>query len=266
MPELPEVETIKRELETALIGKKIVDVLLNNPRIVRGISPGALKQGVKGAVIRAIIRKAKSLILELSNGRALFIHLKMTGQLVYPGTGQNSRVSFVFSGDDILDFNDQRLFAELRLLKDWRSFKFIQKLGLEPFEVPFTGFKKLIAGKKTKIKPLLMDQACIAGIGNLYAAEILFRAKIHPERKAYSLTDGEIKVLFNEIGCVLRKAIACGGSSVDTYVRLSGKRGEYIRYHKVYGREGLPCCVCKTPITRNIVGGRGTYFCRKCQT
>ena len=266
MPELPEVETIKRELESALIGKKIVDVLLNDSRIIRGISPGVLKHGVKGAVIRTIIRKAKSLILELSNGRALFIHLKMTGQLVYPGMGKNSKVSFIFSGGDILDFNDQRLFAELRLLKDWHSFTFIQKLGCEPLEVSFPEFKKLITGKKTKIKPLLMDQACIAGIGNLYAAEILFRARIHPERRACSLSDGEIKTLFNEIGSVLRKAIACGGSSVDTYVRLSGKRGEYIRYHKVYGREGLPCCVCKTPVTRNTVGGRGTYFCRTCQT
>jgi formamidopyrimidine-DNA glycosylase len=123
----------------------------------------------------------------------------------------------------------------------------------------------MLAIKKTKIKPLLMDQKFISGIGNLYAAEILFRAKINPERKAGELLNREKESLFSSMQDILAEAIRYGGSSVDDYVRLSGKKGKYIKYHKVYGREGKPCFICKTLIKRNVLGGRGTYFCPKCQ-
>ena len=122
-----------------------------------------------------------------------------------------------------------------------------------------------LASKKTKIKPLLMDQTFISGVGNLYAAEVLFRAKIHPERPASSLSDKERERLFKQINAVLTEAIRYKGSSVDQYVQLSGELGDYIRYHKVYGRGGKPCSVCKTPIKRISLAGRGTYFCPKCQ-
>jgi len=123
----------------------------------------------------------------------------------------------------------------------------------------------MLASKKTKIKPLLMDQKFICGIGNLYAAEILFRAKVNPERKAGSLSNKEKESLFNSMRHVLNEAVRYGGSSVDDYVRLSGEKGEYKKYHKVYGRENKPCFVCKTLIKRSTLGGRGTYFCPKCQ-
>jgi formamidopyrimidine-DNA glycosylase len=223
------------------------------------------KKGLEGAVIKNILRKAKVLILELSNGKSLVVHLKMTGQLIYPGTGKTGRVSFRLSDGKALDFNDQRLFAELRLLDDWRRLKFIQGLGPEPSDLTLEQFKQMLALKKAKIKPLLMDQGFISGIGNLYAAESLFRAKIHPGRSAQDLSDKEKELLYREIKEVLREAIRYGGSSVDDYVRLSGRPGDYVAHHKVYGREGKPCVACKAPIKRIDLGGRGTYFCPACQ-
>jgi formamidopyrimidine-DNA glycosylase len=265
MPELPEVETIKRELEKAVLGKKITEVCVHNPAVIRQPAVDKFKKGLSGAVIKNILRKAKVLIMELSNGKSLVIHLKMTGQLIYPGEGKKSRVSFHLSDGKTLDFNDQRLFAELRLLDDWRRLKFIQGLGPEPFALTEEEFKEKLRAKKTKIKPLLMDQTFISGVGNLYVAEALFRAKIHPERPAASLSDREKAFLFKEIRDTLEEAIHYKGSSVDQYVQLSGAPGDYVQHHKVYDREGKPCLVCKTAIKRISLGGRGTYFCPKCQ-
>jgi len=265
MPELPEVETIKRDLEKIIIGKKITEVCVHHPAVVRQPGIEKFKKGLTGAIVKRVLRRAKVLILELSNGKSLVVHLKMTGQLVYPGSGLKSRVSFHLSNGKILDFNDQRLFGELRVMDDWRTLKFIQGLGPEPFDINPGEFKEMLAKKKTKIKPLLMDQTFISGIGNLYAAETLFRAKIDPERSAQGLSDGEKEKLFQAIKEVLQEAIHCGGSSVDDYVRVSGERGDYSRHHKVYARDGKPCFVCKTLIKRTALGGRGTYFCPKCQ-
>lgn len=265
MPELPEVETIKRDLEKIALGKKITEVCVHHPTVVREPSPKEFQRGIEGAKITNILRRAKVLIIELSNGKTLVIHLKMTGQLVYPGDGKKSRVSFHLSDGKAIDFNDQRLFAELRLLDDWRSLKFIQNLGPEPFDISLEQFKEMLLKKKTKIKPLLMDQEFISGIGNLYAAECLFRSRIAPERPANSLTDKEKALLYKEIKDVLTEAIRYGGSSVDDYVRVSGKKGSFAAHHKVYGRENKPCLVCGTKIKRIALGGRGTYFCPKCQ-
>ncbi len=265
MPELPEVETVKRDLEKLIPGKRIAQVLINNPAVIRYPSANKFKKELEGAVIKNIFRRAKVLVFELSNGKFLVVHLKMTGQLVYPGDGKRSRVSFYLSDGKILDFNDQRIFGELRLLDDWKSLKFIQGLGPEPFDLSPEEFKSMLSKKKTKIKPLLMDQAFISGIGNLYAAESLFRAKINPAKPAQGLTDIEKENLLKEIKEVLREAIHHGGSSIDDYVRPSGKKGGYAVYHKVYGREGKPCLVCKNIIKRISLGGRGTYFCPKCQ-
>ncbi|MBU4304694.1 MAG: DNA-formamidopyrimidine glycosylase [Candidatus Omnitrophica bacterium] len=265
MPELPEVETIKRELENAIIGKKIAEVIVNHPAVIKESKKEDFVEGLKNAAITNILRKGKLLILELSTGKFMTIHLKMTGQLIYPGNGRQSRVSFKLSDGKFLDFNDRRLFGELRLLNDWRSLKFIEELGPEPFSLTLEQFKQILAGKKTKIKPLLMDQKVISGVGNLYAAEALFRARIHPERQALSLSDKEKELLFKEINDTLKEAIDHKGSSVDQYVQLSGKMGDYVKYHKVYDREGKPCFVCKTPVKRIALAGRGTYFCEKCQ-
>jgi len=187
MPELPEVETIKRDLEKTILGKKITEVCVHHPKVIREPGVAAFKKGLEGAKIKNILRRAKVLILELSNGKSLTIHLKMTGQLVYPGGNPKSRIAFHLSGGKTLDFNDQRLFAELRLLDDWHALKFIQGLGPEPQDLTLARFEEMLKNKKTKIKPLLMDQTFISGIGNLYAAEILFHAKINPLRRANAL-------------------------------------------------------------------------------
>ena len=265
MPELPEVETIKRELEETVLGKKIVSVRINNPKVIKEPARESFVNGLKGVTIKAIIRKGKLLIFELSSGRSLAIHLRMTGQLVYPGDRKQARVSFKLSDGKWLDFNDSRLLGELRLLDDWRDLKFIKQLGPEPFDLTEKQFKALISGRKTKIKPLIMDQQVISGVGNLYAAEVLFRAGKSPSRPASSLSEREKGLLFKEIKDTLKEAIKHRGSSVDQYVQLTGKPGSYVKYHRVYDRLGKPCLICKTPIRRIALAGRGTYFCPKCQ-
>ena len=265
MPELPEVETIKRELEKAILGKKITDVIVNNPKVIKEPKKDDFVKGLKGKTIKSILRKGKLLILELSSEKSLTIHLKMTGQLIYPGNAEQGRISFKLSNGKILDFNDRRLLGELRLVDDWRDLKFIKKLGPEPFDLIESEFKQMLANRKVKIKPLLMDQTFISGVGNLYAAEALFKARIHPERPASSLSDEEKELLFKEIQDTLTEATHHKGSSVDQYVQLSGRPGEYVKYHRVYGRKDKPCTVCKTPIKRTTLGGRGTYFCPRCQ-
>ena len=279
MPELPEVETIKTDLQKTVGGKKIVRVWIHNPKVIRQPAPGAFKRALEGLSIKRIFRRGKLLILELSNGKFLTVHFKMTGQLVLHQSPPvpkklsitvqpakpSSRVTFYLSCGMILDFNDQRLFGELRLIDDWQKLKFIQSLGPEPLDLTSANFQDMLAQRKTRIKPLLMDQSFIAGIGNIYASEILFRAKINPQRSAQSLSPEEQLVLYKEIQKVLKSAIKHGGSSVDDYVRVSGKNGDYARFHRVYGREGKPCFVCSSPVEKIAQGGRGTYFCARCQ-
>ena len=270
MPELPEVETIKRELDKIIIGKKIADIIVNNPKVIREPKKEKFIKELKNVKIKKIIRKGKLLIFELSSGKSLTIHLKMTGQLVYPrqgevNPGKATRVSFKLSNGKILDFNDTRLFGELRLLNNWQDLKFIKELGPEPFDLSVDEFKKLLKKRKTKIKVLIMDQKIISGIGNLYASEALFRAKIDPRRPANKLSDKEKDLLFKEIKNTLSEAIKHGGSSVDDYVQVSGRPGNYAKYHKVYDRAGEKCYKCGGKVKRIVLGGRGTYFCSKCQ-
>lgn len=247
------------------MGKTITEVCLHNPKVVRFPAPAEFKRSLEGQRIKNILRRAKLLIFELSNSLDLAIHLKMTGQLVYPGGSSKSRLAIHFSDGTILDFNDQRLFGELRLVSDWKKLKFVRGLGPEPFDLTFADFKGMLSKRKTKIKPLLMDQSFVCGIGNIYAAEILFRAGIDPRRVAASLTEKEKQVLYKEIKDVLSSAIEHGGSSVDDYVRLSGQPGDYRRFHRVYDRVGKPCFACRSPIKKITQGGRSTYFCGKCQ-
>jgi len=265
MPELPEVETIKRELDKAVLGKKVVDIIVNNAKVIKEPKKERFIKELKNIAIKKIIRKGKLLIFELSSRKSLTIHLKMTGQLIYPGDGAVSRVSFRLSDGKLLDFNDRRLFGELRIVGDWRKLKFIKELGPEPFDINADKFKEMLAQKKTKIKVLLLDQKFISGIGNLYANEALFRAEINPQRPANSLSGKEKELLFKEIKNTLSEAIKYNGSSVDQYVQLSGRPGNYVKYHKVYDRDGEKCFHCNGKIKRISLGSRGTYFCPSCQ-
>ena len=268
MPELPEVETIRRDLIGALKGKRIKDVEILNPRVIKEPAPAEFKRRIKGATFQDFFRRAKVLAAKLSTGEYLVVHLRMTGQLIYSVQKEaKARVIFVLSDGKYLNFNDQRLFAELRLVGDWQKLKFVRELGIEPLEKEFSvqKFKEMLSDKKTKIKPLLMDQAFIAGIGNLYAQEALFLAGILPGRTAKELKAQEIKKLHSAIQKVLQEGIQHRGSSINEYVNGRGKEGEYQLHLKVYGRKGEPCVRCKSKIKKISIGGRGTCFCSRCQ-
>lgn len=268
MPELPEVETIKRELKAALVGRKISSCLVHNPKVIRLPSRKEFVSGIAGWRIEDISRLGKALIFKLKKSKAikfLVVHLRMSGQLIYPGNGAKSRVSFKFSDGQLLDFNDQRLLGELILIDDWRQLSFFKRLGPEPFKLQALDFHRMLRKKKSKIKSLLMDQSFIAGVGNIYAVEALFRAKVNPRRAAFTLTGQEANRLLDSINFVLNRAIKLKGSSIDQYVRSDGEKGNFSKEHKVYDREGKLCFGCKSPIQRITLAGRGTYFCARCQ-
>jgi formamidopyrimidine-DNA glycosylase len=244
MPELPEVETIKRQLARKLVGKK-----WSAKKIV----------GVR--------RRAKMLLVDFVDGSSLVFHLKLTGQLIFNGQpGRYTRQVFNFSDGTRLVFNDKRKFGWFKLVSNVDSLKEIKKLGPEPFDVTPADFnKRLLVRRRAKIKSLLMDQTFIAGIGNIYADEILFKAKVRPDRIASSLTKPEVKEIFSSIKKVLTAAIKAGGSSVEDYIDAEGKKGGYRKLHKVYQRTGQECFKCATPIKRLKLGGRSSHFCPHCQ-
>ena len=252
-------------MEKVVINKKIIDVIVNNAKVIREPKKEEFIKELKNTVIKEIIRRGKLLIFILSSRKSLTVHLKMTGQLIYPGSGKTSKVSFKLSGGKLLDFNDTRIFGELRIVDNWQDLKFIKELGPEPFALTENKFSEILKKKRTKIKVLIMDQKIISGIGNLYASEALFRAKIDPRRSANSLSAKETGKLFEEIKKVLSEAIKYGGSSIDQYMRVSGKPGDYVKFHQVYDRKDEPCYKCKGKVKRISLGGRGTYFCPSCQ-
>ncbi len=264
MPELPEVETIKRELEKVILSKKIKDVIIKKPKVIKEPSLQEFKKKLVNNAIKKILRRAKILIMELEK-EFLIIHLKISGWLLYGEENQKSALSILFEDGKYLNYMDQRLLGELRIRKNFEDLKFIKELGPEPFELNLEEFSKILKKKKTRIKLLLMDQKIISGIGNIYAAEALFRAEIHPERIANTLSDFQIKELFTAIHEVLKEAIKYKGSSVDTYRDIYGQEGKMEQRLKVYGRHKKPCLVCKTLIEKIELGGRSTYFCPKCQ-
>lgn len=272
MPELPEVETIKQDLERLIRGKKIKAVGINNPKSIK--QPTNLtqfKKKLNGATFKNILRRGKLLICELqtANSQLLYmtIHLRLTGQLIYGKKDEASRVNFLLSNRKYLNFNDARLLGEIRLVNDYQALPIVKAMGPEPLTKDFTlqKFQKMLKAKKTKIKPLLMDQAFIAGVGNLYAVEALFASRIHPLRAANTLNAEETKRLYLSMREILNQAIKYRGSSVDTYRDTSGEKGRYELKLKVYDRKDQPCFRCKTPIKRITLGGRGTYFCPGCQ-
>lgn len=265
MPELPEVETIKRALKKTIVGKTIAKVIVSDGYVIKEPSGACFKRQLEGATIVGVERKGKALIMQLSSEKFLIVHLRMTGQLLCPGNGKKSRISFLFTDGSSCDYNDQRKLGSLRLVAQWHTIDFFKRMGPEPGDITVDDFASVLSENKRQIKPLLMDQQFIAGVGNLYAAEALFQAKIHPCRRAHQLSPYEKKRLLFALRSILKKAIKNHGSSIDQYVTVSGRRGNFVRFHRVYGREGKACSVCKTRISRIALGGRGTYFCARCQ-
>lgn len=274
MPELPEVETIKSGLVQTVKNKKITNVEIKLPKIIKGVSAKSFIDKVTGATIKNIERRAKNLIITLSNNFSLIIHLKLTGQLIYsnPDTAKDkhTHVIFTFEDKNELHYNDLRRFGYIVLAETNKigQVKELADLGPEPLDKNFTlsHFEDLLKRKRRgKIKPILMDQKFIAGIGNLYADEILFYAKVHPLRDVSTLSENEISGIYDGIKEILPSAIKHRGSSVDNYVDVDGKKGGYVPFIKVYGRKGEPCPRCKTPIERIKIGQRSAHFCPRCQ-
>lgn len=266
MPELPEVETIKKELLPYVLGRTITSVDLFWERIVRQPSVEEFCSRVIGQKITGITRRGKYLFFHLGSGEMLVMHMKMTGSLIIdPSDDRFSRAIFHFNNGSEMHFWDPRKFGVMWLDKDESAVA--AKLGPEPLEENFTAdmLEDIVRNRTAPIKPVLLDQSIIAGIGNMYADEALFDAKIHPARPARSLSKKEIKRLHYSIGQVLLKALKEKGASVRNYIRPDGSPGTAHDEFNVAHGVGKDCPRCGTPIKRIVLRGRGTYFCPKCQ-
>jgi len=287
MPELPEVETVRRGLNSLIVHKKVAKVSHDTPKSFPNATSD-VEQFLLGATITAVRRRAKVLMVDLTSGYSLLIHLKMTGQLVYVdptvrfGAGhpndslvnqlpdKSTRVCLTFSDDAQLFFNDQRKFGWIKLLPtvEIPYIDFMKKVGPEPLEADFTAEQfaaRFTRRAKTNIKAALLDQTVVAGVGNIYADESLWGAKIHPQRLVASISDDEFQKLHSELRSVMNLAIDKGGSSNHTYVNAEGKKGSYMDFARAFRREGLPCPRCGTIIEKLRVAGRGTHICPHCQ-
>lgn len=287
MPELPEVETIKLGLQKYLIGHKFTGVEI----LSKGIFEGSAKQ-IIGAKVVEIRRYGKGLVIDLSNGKSLAIHIKLTGQIIYrdPKTknipvspnkvktlpNNATRIIFKLDRNAILYFNDLRKFAWIRVVETSKigEMPFFKNMGPEPFgsaqgkperDLTLEKFEAIVSKSRIQIKPLIMDQTRIGGIGNIYANDALFLAGIDPRRRANSLSSPEIKKLYKAILTVMEKSMKYGGASELNFVNVLGQEGEYQMHSLVYGKKGKPCPNCKSEIEKIFLGGRGTFFCEKCQ-
>ncbi len=280
MPELPEVETVKIQLNKFLTSHKIEDVTIHTPKVFTG-SP----KDVIGAKIKRVRRFAKVISIDLSNGNSLVIHIKLTGQLIYRGPNlknpsalskkvfglgdKHTHVIFKLDKGGTLYFNDVRKFGWIKVMKTnlVETSGFVSKLGPEPLNgLTQSLFEDIASKSKRPIKVILMDQEKIGGVGNIYANDALLLSKIHPKRPSNSLTKDEQKKLYNSIVNVLKKGIEFGGASELSYVHPDGSEGGYQKHFIAYGKDGQLCPVCKKEkIVKIRVGGRGTYFCPNCQ-
>lgn len=286
MPELPEVETVRAGLKSLIVGKAIKgeehDTAKGFPN-----SPHDVTEFLISSKVTDVRRRAKVLMIDLSTGYTLVIHLKMTGQLVYVGDtrfgaghpndslidalpDKSTRVTLDFDDGSRLFFNDQRKFGWMRLMPtvEVPSLPFMQKVGPEPLTDTFTAeeFKSRFARRKrSTIKAAILDQSVVAGVGNIYADESLWGAFIHPERRVETITDKEFNLLYTDLRAVMNLSIAKGGSSNRNYVDAEGKKGSYMDFARVFRREGQPCLRCGTTIEKIRVAGRGTHLCPHCQ-
>lgn len=287
MPELPEVETVRLGLSRLLPGRVFNAVEYDTDKSFPNAAAD-VQAFLVGSSVVTVKRRAKVLLVELDSGYSLVIHLKMTGQLVFVaadmrfGAGhpndslvgnlpdRSTRVTFTFTDDSKLFFNDQRKFGWVRLIPttDVPNIDFMRKVGPEPLAAEFTAtdfIERLERRKNTTIKAALLDQSVIAGVGNIYADESLWGAKIHPATVVRKVSRHKLHTLFTELQYVLTLAIQKGGSSDKNYVNAEGKRGSYLSFARVFRREGLSCPRCGATILKLRVAGRGTHICPHCQ-
>lgn len=287
MPELPEVETVRAGLQRLLPGLVVASVEYDTPKSFPN-AEADVNEFLINAEVTAVKRRAKVLMIELSTKYTLLVHLKMTGQLVFQdrntrfGAGhpndslvnelpdKSTRVSLTFTNGSSLFFNDQRKFGWMRLLPtaEIPQLDFFVTVGPEPLSADFTWQQfrdRLMRRKGSNIKAVLLDQTVVAGVGNIYADESLWGAKIHPTTLVRDLSDVKIKALFTALRNVLQLSIDKGGSSNSTYVDAEGNRGSYMQFANVFRREGQPCNRCGTTVEKSRVAGRGTHLCPRCQ-
>lgn len=267
MPELPEVETLVQELRPQVTGRRIDDVILHWPGCVATPSPRAFIRRMKGRIIREVRRRGKFLWFVLDHG-AWLVHLKMTGRLFLLPMSEpdpHARADFVMDDGRILRFQDLRKFGRLYWVPDPEPF--FRPLGPEPLDPRFRpeDLARQLAGRRGRLKALLLNQSVMAGIGNIYADEALWRAGLHPMRSAASLNGEEIRRLWKGIREVLLAGLRHHGTTIQWYRRPEGSSGAHQRYLRVYGRAGRPCFRCGTPIVRQVLQGRSAYFCPVCQ-
>lgn len=286
MPELPEVETVRRGLHQLIIGRQIRSQVHDTPKSFPN-SEHDVRLFLINATVLDVRRRAKVLLIDLSTDYTLVIHLKMTGQLVFRGEetfgaghpnesligelpDRSTRVTLEFMDGAKLYFNDQRKFGWMKLVPTVEvvDMPFMQKVGPEPLEDDFTAeeFEARFSRRaKTSIKAALLDQSVVAGVGNIYADESLWGAKIHPTRLVGTITSVEFKLLYIELRQVMNLAIEKGGSTDKNYVNAEGKRGSYMDFARVFRREGLACPRCGAEIIKFKAAGRGTHICPVCQ-
>lgn len=273
MPELPEVETVRRTLLTLIKGKKIDKVTVTLPRIIQ--RPDDIQQfcmELAGHTITGVGRRGKFLRIEM-DGLVLVSHLRMEGRyglyLQHEPVEKHTHVIFHFTDGTELRYKDVRQFGTMHLFTPGEEFtnKPLLKLGLEPLDENFTleAFRSALQGRRTKIKVLLLNQEYIVGLGNIYVDEALFRAGLHPERTADSLTDEEWIRLYDSVITTLTEAVEAGGSSIKSYVNGQGEMGMFQHKLQIYGRKQEACRRCGGPVEKKVVGGRGTHYCPNCQ-
>lgn len=281
MPELPEVETVARGLRRAILGRRIISVTLGKTDFID--DPVALEQHLPGRSIQSVERYGKFMLLRLSvvNGAAnipangdaapasLLVHLGMTGQLAPSPAAQprekHTHVCLLLDDGRELRYTDARRFGRIAYLTEVPLAEELTGFGADPLEVGGEEFAQRIRSRRARIKALLLDQGVLRGVGNIYADESLWRAKIHPARLGANLSAKQAETLRRVLQEILQKAIVLRGSSISDFLDAEGEPGEYQRHHRAYGREGKNCCRCKTVIRRAIVAGRSSYFCPKCQ-
>jgi len=270
MPELPEVEILKEELRREVVGRRVEGGGVFEK--TEGQFPIVqLREDVEGGAIVEVRRRGKMLVLDFEGGRSLIIHLMMVGQLLlsppFAGQPRDVCLELKFADGARLTLGQVRLkyvhWLPTAEVDNWPP---IAKLGVDPLDESFTVdlLRRLLARKWGMIKTTLMNQAAIAGLGNVYSDEILFRARLHPQRRASELSEEEVKRLHASIVAELQRGLELGGSSEMAFVRLDGSGGFYQETFQVKGRKGKPCFACATPIEKIKVGGRGTYFCPRC--
>jgi formamidopyrimidine-DNA glycosylase len=278
MPELPEVEVIRRDLEREVVGKRVKSVEADGMRSIRRHHSRKQFAGhLEGKKMTGVERRGKYILVKLEGGEVLVIHLGMSGQLIRAkGTrdamAKHTHVVITFTQGGQLRFIDPRTFGEM-FVTDLdvveKEVTELAHLGMDPLDAPMSWdqFGRLVASKHAKLKPLLMDQKFLAGIGNIYSDEILWGAGLRWDRMSDSLGPEEIRRLYRSMTEILQEAVKYRGSSLadEQYVDLYGKPGEFQQHHKVYAREGEACRRCRRPLVRQRVGGRSTYFCEACQ-